>query len=43
MLACQAVWPERLFSILAGFVEAGESESCVVREIAEEVCSTRPT
>jgi NAD+ diphosphatase len=32
------VWPERLFSILAGFVEAGESfESCVVREIAEEI------
>lgn len=38
VLARQAVWPERLFSILAGFVEAGESfESCVVREIAEEV------
>ena len=28
-------WPERRFSILAGFVEAGESlEACVVREIA---------
>ena len=38
VLARQAVWPERLFSILAGFVEAGESfESCVVREIAEEI------
>lgn len=38
VLARQAVWPERLFSILAGFVEAGESfEACVVREIAEEV------
>ena len=38
VLARQTVWPERLFSILAGFVEAGESfESCVVREIAEEV------
>ncbi|MGV9797293.1 NAD(+) diphosphatase [Mycobacterium sp. NPDC003449] len=38
VLARQTAWPERLFSILAGFVEAGESfESCVVREIAEEV------
>ena len=38
VLARQTVWPERLFSLLAGFVEAGESfESCVEREIAEEV------
>lgn len=38
VLARQGVWPDRMFSILAGFVEAGESfESCVVREIAEEV------
>ena len=38
MLARQTMWPERLFSLLAGFVEAGESfESCVVREIAEEI------
>ncbi len=38
VLARQTVWPPRLFSILAGFVEAGESfEACVVREIAEEV------
>jgi NAD+ diphosphatase len=38
VLARQTVWPERLFSILAGFVEAGESfETCVVREIAEEI------
>ncbi|MGW0161851.1 NAD(+) diphosphatase [Mycobacterium sp. NPDC003323] len=38
VLARQGVWPERMFSILAGFVEAGESfESCVVREIAEEI------
>lgn len=38
VLARQTVWPERLFSILAGFVEAGESfESCLVREIAEEI------
>ena len=30
VLARQTVWPERLFSILAGFVEAGESfEACV--------------
>lgn len=38
VLARQTVWPPKLFSLLAGFVEAGESfESCVVREIAEEV------
>lgn len=38
VLARQAVWPPRLFSLLAGFVEAGESfESCVVREVAEEI------
>jgi NAD+ diphosphatase len=38
VLARQTVWPERLFSLLAGFVEAGESfEACVVREIAEEI------
>lgn len=38
VLARQVVWPPRLFSILAGFVEAGESfETCVVREIAEEI------
>jgi NAD+ diphosphatase len=38
VLARQAVWPERLFSLLAGFVEAGESfEVCVVREIREEI------
>ncbi len=38
LLARQPVWPERRFSVLAGFVEAGESlESCVVREIREEV------
>ncbi|MGV0850847.1 NAD(+) diphosphatase [Mycolicibacterium phlei] len=38
VLARQRMWPERLFSILAGFVEAGESfETCVVREIAEEI------
>jgi NAD+ diphosphatase len=38
VLARQTAWPQRLFSLLAGFVEAGESfESCVVREIAEEV------
>ncbi|MDT5095607.1 MAG: diphosphatase [Mycobacterium sp.] len=38
VLARQTLWPERLFSLLAGFVEAGESfEACVQREIAEEV------
>jgi NAD+ diphosphatase len=31
-------WPEGRFSVLAGFVEAGESlEACVAREIGEEV------
>jgi NAD+ diphosphatase len=38
VLARQVVWPPRLFSLLAGFVEAGESfETCVAREIAEEI------
>jgi len=38
LLARQPTWSERRFSVLAGFVEAGESlESCVVREIREEV------
>ncbi|QUR66680.1 NAD(+) diphosphatase [Mycobacterium spongiae] len=38
VLARQAVWPERMFSLLAGFVEAGESfEVCVAREIREEI------
>lgn len=38
VLARQVVWPPRLFSLVAGFVEAGESfESCVVREVAEEI------
>jgi NAD+ diphosphatase len=38
VLARQTSWPPRLFSLLAGFVEAGESfEACVVREIAEEI------
>ncbi|MBJ8338331.1 NAD(+) diphosphatase [Antrihabitans sp. YC3-6] len=38
LLARQTVWPSTMFSILAGFVEAGESlETCVVREIREEV------
>ncbi|MGZ3140553.1 NAD(+) diphosphatase [Lentzea chajnantorensis] len=31
-------WPEGRFSVLAGFVEAGESlEACVAREVLEEV------
>ncbi|AYJ49296.1 NAD(+) diphosphatase [Rhodococcus sp. P1Y] len=38
LLARAPAWPERRFSVLAGFVEAGESlETCVVREIQEEV------
>ena len=38
VLARQTVWPQRMFSLLAGFVEAGESfESCVMREICEEI------
>jgi len=38
VLARQVAWPPRLFSLIAGFVEAGESfESCVVREVAEEI------
>ncbi len=38
VLARQAVWPPRLFSLVAGFVEAGESfETCVAREVAEEI------
>ncbi|RVW04631.1 NAD(+) diphosphatase [Rhodococcus spongiicola] len=38
LLARQPAWPPHMFSVLAGFVEAGESlETCVVREIKEEV------
>lgn len=38
VLARQTAWPERMFSLLAGFVEVGESfESCVAREIREEI------
>jgi NAD+ diphosphatase len=38
LLGRQGTWPEGRFSVLAGFVEAGESlEACVAREIAEEV------
>ena len=37
LLARNALWPERRVSILAGFVEAGESaEQAVGREVAEE-------
>jgi NAD+ diphosphatase len=38
LLARQPTWPRDRFSVLAGFVEAGESlEDCVEREIGEEV------
>ncbi|KAA9155022.1 NAD(+) diphosphatase [Amycolatopsis acidicola] len=38
LLARQPIWPEGRYSVLAGFVEAGESlEGCVTREIREEV------
>lgn len=38
LLARQPSWPPGRFSVLAGFVEAGESlEDCVRREILEEV------
>lgn len=38
LLARQPIWPPQRYSVLAGFVEAGESlEACVSREIAEEV------
>lgn len=38
VLGRQAVWPEGRFSILAGFVEPGESaEAAVAREVFEEV------
>ncbi|PRX44173.1 NAD+ diphosphatase [Prauserella shujinwangii] len=38
LLARQPVWPPGRYSVLAGFVEAGESlEACTEREIREEV------
>ncbi|MCW0212700.1 MAG: NAD(+) diphosphatase [Pseudonocardia sp.] len=38
LLARQPTWPPGRYSVLAGFVEAGESlEACVAREIGEEV------
>ena len=38
LLARQPVWPAERYSVLAGFVEVGESlEGCVRREVAEEV------
>lgn len=38
LLARQPSWPEGRFTVLAGFVEGGESlEACVQREIHEEV------
>jgi NAD+ diphosphatase len=38
LLARQATWPERRFSLVAGYVEPGESaEQAVAREVLEEV------
>lgn len=38
LLGRQAMWPERRYSVIAGFVEAGESaEAAVIREAYEEV------
>lgn len=38
VLARQPIWPADRYSVLAGFVEGGESlEACVVREICEEI------
>ncbi|MGL6236257.1 MAG: NAD(+) diphosphatase [Segniliparus sp.] len=38
LLARQPIWPQRWFSVLAGFCEPGESlEQCVEREVSEEV------
>ncbi|HMT49778.1 MAG TPA: NAD(+) diphosphatase, partial [Dietzia sp.] len=38
LLARQPVWPDGMYSHVAGFVEAGESlEGCVRREVREEV------
>ncbi|MBS4729102.1 NAD(+) diphosphatase [Mycobacterium sp. SM1] len=38
VLARQRAWPAGMFSLLAGFVEPGESlEACVVREVREEI------
>ncbi len=38
LLARQAIWPEHMYSVLAGFVEPGESaEGAVAREVFEEV------
>jgi NAD+ diphosphatase len=44
LLARNAMWPERRVSILAGFVEAGESaEQAVAREVHEETSITVAT
>jgi NAD+ diphosphatase len=37
LLGRQSIWPQRMYSTIAGFVEPGESlEDAVVREVAEE-------
>ena len=41
LLGRQAVWPPKVFSTLAGFVETGETfEDAVAREVMEEVGAT---
>ena len=37
LLARNAAWPGRMFALITGFMEAGETpEECIAREVAEE-------